>query len=277
MASRLTAILKGPGVGDNQDDTHAIRRAELDEQFRALPLAGRAAYWHRIEGTDAQQALPLEVLARCFRERNTAGVFRDAERVFNVMWLRVQPVLSRWAWTIAGQARSGMKPQLKEDLEQECYVKLWEELNTDGPTFLLVHFAFAFGRLRQHVAHDTMEKAGEWQRSGVKSPTRIPRDQTDSMQADPEGEDDVPLTERLADTAAQNAFDQAELSDLLTLVMSLPADQRTIVLDRFWYERSQAETAEELGISDRMLRYRLQALLRDLGVRYRGGEEDNHA
>ena len=156
-------------------------------------------------------------------------------------------------------------------------MKLWEELAGDGPTFLLVHFGFAFGRLRQHVAHDVMERAGEWQRRGVEKPTRIPRDLTDSLQAEPKSEDEVPLSEQVADASAQDAIDQAELSDLLALVMTLPADQRTIVLDRFWNSRSQEGTAAELGISDRMVRYRLKTILRELGVRYGGTEEDNHA
>lgn len=277
MASRLTAIPKESGVGDNQDDAYAVRRAELDGQFRALPPVGTAEYWRSIEGVGARHALPLEVLSRCFRERHAVGALSDAERIFNVMWRRVQSPVQRWAWAITGPARSGMKPQLREDLEQECYMKLWEELANDGPTFLLEHFAFAFGRLRQHVAHDVMERAGEWQRRGVERPSRIPRDQTDSLQAEPEGEDDATLVEQLADASAQDAFDRAELSDLLALVMTLPADQRTIILDRYWGGQPQEETAAKLGISDRMVRYRLKTILRELGVRYRGTEEDNHA
>ena len=276
MASRLTAIAKESGVGDDQNDAYAVRRAELDEQFRALPPAGASEYWHSIEGAGAQQALPLEVLARCVRVRNAAGAVSDAERIFNVIWRRVQSPTQRWTWAIAGQARSGMTPQLREDLEQECYIKLWEELTGDGPTFLLENFAFAFGRLRQHVAHDVMERAGEWQRRGVEMPQRIPRSRTDSLQTEPVREDEAPLSEQIADANTHDAFDRAELSDLLALVMTLPADQRTIIFDRFWIGRPQEETAAKLGISDRMVRYRLKTILRELGVRYRGAEEDSH-
>ena len=262
---------------DNQGEAYAVRRAELDRLFRALPPVGTADYWRSIEGAPAEQALPMEVLAHCVRDRLAAAVVADAERVFTVIVRRAQSSVRSWAQKIAGQARSGMKPQLREDLEQECYMKLWEELAGDGPTFLLEHFVFAFGRLRQHVAHDVMERAGEWQRSSVEMPTRIPRSQTGSWQAGAEGEDEMSLLEQVADTGAQDAFDQAELSDLLALVMELPADQRTIILDRFWGGRSQEETAVKLGISDRMVRYRLKTILRELSVRYRGTEEDNHA
>ena len=60
-------------------------------------------------------------------------------------------------------------------------MKLWEELADDGPTFLFVNFAFAFRRLRGHVAHNMMERAGEWQRPGVQRPTADPTRETDSL------------------------------------------------------------------------------------------------
>jgi RNA polymerase sigma factor (sigma-70 family) len=264
-------------VKDNQNNTHATRRTELDEQFRALPAIGTAAYWGSIEDADARHTLGLEVLARCFRERTTAGAADDAERIFTAIWQRVQSSVQRWARSIASRARSGMTTQLSEDLEQECFLKLWEELEGDGPTFLMENFAFAFGRLRQHVAHDVMERAGEWRRPGVATPTRVPSDQTGSLQAEPAGEDETPLIERIVDDRAQDPFDRVDLSDLLALVMSLPEDQRTIILDRYWRDQAQEETAARLGISDRMVRYRLKTILRELGVRYRGSEEDTHA
>jgi RNA polymerase sigma factor (sigma-70 family) len=277
MASRLTATPKESGVENQQDDAYAVRRAELERQFLTLPPVNTPAYWRSIDGAGAQQALPLEVLARCFRDRSGAGAVRDAERIFNIIWRRVQSPVQQWAWKIASRARSGMKAQLQEDLEQECYIKLWEELAGDGPTFLLESFPFAFGRLRQHVAQDVMEREGEWQRRGVAQPTRIPRSHMDSSQANPAAEDEAPLVELVADASVQDAFDRADLSDLLALVMTLPQDQRTIILDRFWDGRSQEETAAKLGISDRMVRYRMKTILRELGVRYRGAEEDHHA
>ena len=94
--------------------------------------------------------------------------------------------------------------------------------------------------------------------------------------AEPEDEDGVPLVDQVADASAQDAFDQAELSDLLALVMTLPADQRMIIFDRFWDGLPQEETAEKLGISDRMVRNRLKTILRNLNMRYRGTEEDDH-
>ena len=277
VTTRLAAILKGWGVGDKYDEMYTQRRAALDARFRALLPAGDAAYWRHIEGAGAEPSLPLEILVRCTRERITAGAMNDAQRIFTVIMLRIQSSLGQRAWKVAQQARSGMKPQLRDELEQDFYEKLWKELAADGPTFLEEHFATAFERLFQHVAHDAMERAGEWRRPGVEQPTRIPRSETESIEARPKGEDEVPLVEQMADTSVDHAFDQAELSDLLALVMSLPEDQRTIILDRYWHERSQEDTAKTLDISERTVRNRLKQILRELRLRYQGGEENNHA
>lgn len=260
-------------MDDQQDDIYAARRAELDQMFRDLPPAGAADYWSRIDGKSPQGSLPNEALARCLRERFATGATGDAERIFAVLMRQIQSPMGRWAGKVASQVRSGMKGQMREDLEQECYMKLWAELADGGPTFLLENFLHRLGRIQQHVAHDLMERAGEWRRPGVETPTRVPRGEIDSLQAEPQGDDAIPLATQMADPDAQTAYEQAELSDLLALVENLPEDDRAIILDRFWRDRSQKETATALGLTDRMIRYRLAAILRELGVRYRGGEE----
>lgn len=259
-------------MGDKQDNAYASRRAELDGQFRALPRAGTTAYWRRIEGTETP---PLEVLARCVRERLAAAARTDAQRIFAVIVRRIQAQMGPWVGKVAGAPRSGMRQQLREDLEQECYLRLWEELQGDGPTFLLEHFAHGLGRLQQHVSWDVMQREGEWRRKDVEQPTRVPRGQIDSVVANVEREQEVPLIEQVPHPGADADFDRVELSDLFALVMSLPADQRTIILDRFFFDQPQEATAASLGISTRMVRYRLRNILHDLGVRYGGGEEGN--
>lgn len=271
-------LMKESGVQDTQDDLYAPRRAQLDAQFQALPPVG-GDYWRRIEEPIAEQRLPLEVLARCYRERHTAGAVEDADRILNVIWRQVQPQVRQWSRDVAGRARSGMKPELREDLEQECFIKLWQELSDvdDGEDeiFLLTHFEIAFLRLRQHVAQDVMKKAGEWQRPGVDKPTRIPTDVIDSIQATSEREGDFPLDDRLEDVTAQAPFRQVELSDLFDKAHALPEDQRTVIIDRFWEGLTQDKTAAKLGITPRMVRYLLRKALRELGEQYGAGEEGN--
>src|SRR5260370_41913437 len=69
VASRLTALPKETGVGNNQEDAYAVRRAELDTQFHALPPVGTPENWRSIQNTPALQSRPLDVVTRCCRVR----------------------------------------------------------------------------------------------------------------------------------------------------------------------------------------------------------------
>lgn len=264
-------------MDNNQDDVYAARHAELEAQFQGLPPAGSASYWRRIEAPDAANRLPLEVLARCLRERHFAGFREDAGRIMKVIWRQAQPQVQAWARSLATQAPPGNVSALKEDLEQECLVALWEELAEGEPDgdepFLLTYFAKSFLRLRQHVAHDVMEKEGIWRRQGVKQPARIPRDAITGLPEESDNGDVTLSIRQPGDPAAQRALEQVELSDLLDRVRALPDDQRTVILDRFWEGLSQQETAAKLGVSTRMVRYLLVQALEALRQDLDGGEE----
>lgn len=155
-------------------------------------------------------------------------------------------------------------------------MKLFEELAGDGPTFLLESFAHKLDRICKHVAHRVMEREGEWTREGVEKSTRVPRDQVESLQAQPKGDGEMPLDAHVVDARAQEALEQVELSDLYDLIRKLPDDQKQILIDRFYRDRAQQETAADLGVTDRTIRNRLVTILRDLRARYQGGEEVTH-
>ncbi|HEY7781185.1 MAG TPA: hypothetical protein VIC85_13315 [Ktedonobacterales bacterium] len=71
---------------DQQDDEYMRRRADLEARFQGLPHAGTSDYWLRMERPAPNQELPLEVVARCLRERGQAGAWADAERVYSVVF-----------------------------------------------------------------------------------------------------------------------------------------------------------------------------------------------
>jgi RNA polymerase sigma factor (sigma-70 family) len=278
VASRLTAISKESGVGDERVDAYAARRAELDERFHALPPVGTEGYWRHIEQAPAEEALPLEVLTRCIRERVAAGQHGDAQRIFAAIMGRIQQRTAIWAWRIASQARGGMAHELKDELQQECYLKLWQELTDEGPTFLMENALHALTRIEQHVAHDVMERAGEWQRPGVDRPNRVPRSDMESADALAEREEDgrkVPL--EISDTTAGDAFERVEwASDLLDALRELSAEMRSLIYDSFVRELTQEDIARKWNVTDRTVRNRLKQSLEHLRVRL-GDEEGRHA
>jgi RNA polymerase sigma factor (sigma-70 family) len=263
-------------VAHDLPDPYAARRAALEAQFAALPLVGTLAYWQAIERTDGADTLPLEVLARCVRERHTHAVV-DAERVYAIIMRRIDPAVRRWAVEVTHKSPSGRRSELEMDLAQESFWELWQELISKGPTFLLENFAFAFSRIRQHVAMDVMQRAGEWTRRGVLRPSRIPRGHMLSLEAERAGEHEMPLADTLADPNAQRPFDLVDASDLLAEVRLLPPSERMIVLHLICGGMTQAEVATMLGVTDRTVRNQVTRIVTKLRRLYLGLEEDNHA
>jgi len=267
---------KEPGVAEGQDDYYAERREALEQRFRALPSAGTDDYWRVIEQATAAEALPLEVLGRCLRERLSAGMDAEGERIFVVIMRRIQPQTQTWARRIAGRSRSGRGLGIAEDLEQECYMAVWEDLVDAGPTFLLEDFSHALLRIQQHVAHDVMEKEGEWQRRGVTHPTRVPRRETDSIEAQPLDTNSLPLADTLPDQAALAAFAYRELcDDLTTTLAALNQETLQLLYDLYWRGLTQQEIAEQLHVTDRTIRNRLSRALECLRRLYLGSEEEH--
>lgn len=259
-------------MGDNQDDVYLERREGFVRQFAALPLAGTPDYWRQIETADAAAALPLEVLARCLRERYAAGAAADGACVYAAIMGRIQRNVEEWASRVASQARGDVRSQLKEDLAQECLLAVWDELKGGRPSFFLERFTHALMRLQQHVSHKIMEQAGEWVRKGVDKSTRISRKDIDSADAT-QPSDEVPIRDKLPDPASDQAFASAELSDLFALVQALPAEQRELIHDRFWRDQTLEELAASRHVTTRTIYNRLQAIFQQLGLRYAGGEE----
>jgi RNA polymerase sigma factor (sigma-70 family) len=259
-------------VDNTQEDGYAARRAELEDGYRALPPAGSAVYWQQIEARNTAQRVPLEVLARCCRERHAAGAAEHAERVFRVIAQRIRPRLEKWSARVVAHAQAGMKPQLREDLEQECHMKLWREMAADGPTFLLESFVYKLDRICDHVAHSVMEQAGEWTRRDVEQPTRVPTSIRTSLDETPPGDDSPTLASQLPDPESVRGYELAEWSDLFAAIDQLPVEARAIIHGLFYEGRTQQEVADELGITDRTVRKRLQAILKDLRQGYQGGQ-----
>jgi RNA polymerase sigma factor (sigma-70 family) len=257
-------------VDENQDDSYATRRADLDAQFRALPPVGSPDYWQTVEAHDAQQQLPLEVLARSCRECFVAGAIADAQHICELLIRRVEGTVGPWAQRVAAMARSGMREQRRQELAQDCYLKLWEELSGNRRSYLLENFASAFNRLRQHVSHSYMEREGEWKRSDDVHPTRAPRGEMGSLDATPAGSDRLPLSETQADPKAQDAIERAELSDLMDHIMGLPLDDRMILL-RSLAGDGQEDIAADLGVTARTIRNRLKRAKDEVIRRYKGG------
>lgn len=265
-------------MGAEQDDAYAARRAELDQRFAALPMAGGPAYWQAIEtptSATSATALPLEVLGRCLRERLAAGERDESGRIFAAIVRRVQVRVAAWAHRLAQQAPAERAEALAQDLEQECYLALWRELIAEDDTFLLELFPHALDRIQRHTAHAVMEREGLWRRPGVQTPTRVPHAETERLDRPERNEEISPVSAQIFDSAAEDAFERVELeNDIRTLLDTLPSEGRNLLYDYFWRELEQDEIARHLGVTDRTVRSRLKRLYDELRRRLTEPQED---
>lgn len=262
-------------MGEGQDDQYAARRAEMEQTFHTLPPAGSAAYWQRIETTIEANALPLEVLARCVRERASAEAKVDAERVFAVIVGRIQRRVQYFARICTGTSSVGQHQQLAEEIEQECYLLVWRKLTSDNPGFLVEKFTHGLYYEMRRAAHAIMEREGIWLRSDVTKPTRVPADERDSIEAGRKTDEGDVVEYLLPDLGAEDVFGQTERRiDLAEAMKRLTPEQRRLIYDKVYRRLSEAEIAESLGLkSTRAVRYRLDAAYKLLREGYpRGGE-----
>jgi RNA polymerase sigma factor (sigma-70 family) len=250
---------------DPEDLSAWSRRLDalLGAQFDSLPAAGTPGYWRRLQPVAGEAALPLEVLARCLRERYTAGYSTEAHRIFRVLLGRVQRQVGEWSATVASHSAAARRQHVQDDLAQECYLGLWQSLTAGDFTMWGVAFRAKMASLQSHTAHQYMERSGFWTRPGVSRPTHVPADVQQSLEAPGDGSV-LPLSDQLVDADAGHAFDHVEYSDLIALMRRLSAPKRIVVYWRFWQGRSQEEIAKELRIAPRTVRDREKRALGEL-------------
>jgi len=244
---------------------YAERRAQLERTFSSLPPAGSQAYWEALNAPTADgHGIPLEVLARCWRA--WYGDYRSSEsdQVFEIIIGRVEHHIDAWANRITFKTPAARASGLKEDLKQECYMQLLQDL-ASAKAFLFENFISTLTHIEQHVAHAVMEREGIWPRTGVRQPSRTPTSQIDSL-----NEMATPNTletreARIADPAAEAHLRGVEtLADLDAALSQLTPEQRALYYRAYQEDLPQTQIADELGITTRAVRYQLDAIKRTL-------------
>lgn len=246
------------------EEVAARRRAALRAQLLTLPPAGTPAYWHRLETPLAAEALPLEVLVQCVRERWEADRRMEAQRVFTLILGRIQRQVGAWGAKVASQSAAAHRHQARADLVQECYLELWRALTIGDIAYWAESFGAALVSLQSHTAHACMERWAYWTRSRVTHPTRVPARALESLDVPHADETTVSLAERREDPNAARAFDLVEYAHVHRLVRALSPARRAVLYARYWEGQTQQEIATALGIGTRAVRWREQQALDQL-------------
>jgi hypothetical protein len=225
----------------------------------ALPAYGTDAFWQVV--TSARTS--LETLVRCLRLSVTYEDDQGRNAIFSALICRIQAGNEYWATAVLKllSISPDERQALLYDLCADLYESLLRALVDTQRTFWEENFLHALQFERRHIYQSFMIREGRWSDRAVKQGTRIPRVLVMRL--------DQPLRQESGDTCILEIEDEQahsmllaiETHDLLRLVLLLPAKLKAVVLLLFWEGRSEKETAQILGITDRTVRNRRREAL----------------
>jgi RNA polymerase sigma factor (sigma-70 family) len=254
-------------VGDDERPPIQAINAANRARFEGLPPAGSPAYWAALEDTEKDSRLALEILVMCARERLAARQRDQAEHIYEVLLKRAQGKAESWIGARTLQLAHD-RARIIEDIKQECALALWEEIAHPARTFLTEGFWHKLKLMTMNIVEQRLIAEGVKMRAGVEHPTRIPQQLSNSLDQ-PVGPDD---SHTLAESVAgsdEDAFRLIELvNDIRALLADLSAEERSLIQNELTGELTQREMGKRLGISDRAVRMRLDALRAKLRTRH---------
>lgn len=243
----------------------AKRRAIIAHQFQSIPTYGSAEFWSRIEESQLELVLPMEVLVKCVRVAITREDNAGKNRIFEMIFRRIQNTNENWSRHALGRTNLTYEEQsfyahdLYADL-CECVIRaildskrqFWEE-----------NFLHCLSFERKHVFQALLTREGRWlaQSPNDSNTRRIPRLLLDSLDQPVRYADGETGEMEIVDEKAQQAFVSVEQRDLPLLILDLPEKLKSVIWLLFWEGRTEKNVAHILGISDRTVRNRLQKAL----------------
>jgi len=253
------------------------------EQY-SLPAYGSIAFQQAIEEPDRQKAIPLEVLVTCVRLAVAYGDIAARNRIVEVILRRTQVENEYWTYSVLKYVRvsADERAMLADDLYAdlcECLIRalldpdrlFWEKNFQHCLRFERQHVYSAFmrreGRERLNAGSHLSPKVVEEPNSveaddNTVVPRRIPRRLMYSLDAPLSLVDDESLELLIEDERAQEAFQAIERENVPRLLQRLPQKLKAVVWLIFWEGRTEKDTAQVLGITDRTVRNRLREALK---------------
>ena len=248
------------------DEIVASRRAMLTQLYGSLPAYGSRAFWRIIEESDAQTALPFEVLVKCARLAITSQDNDGRNRIITIIFQRTAEINTCWADTVlkslslSADETTALKSDLYADL-CECVIRAI----LDGQrTFWEENFLHCLLFERKHVFASFMRREGRWQNLDAKQTLRIPRALVQSLDQRIQPCDGNFHEMQVEDKLAQKALLSLEYADVFQLILHLPDKFKSVLLLIFWEDKTEKDTARILGITERTVRNRLRTALKIL-------------
>lgn len=248
-----------PAGAENWNGEVVERGAVLSCCCSALPAYATDAFWKVVESAETS----LEMLVQCLRISVEYEDEQGRNAIFSTIICRIQAGNEHWA---AGVLRMlSVSPDERQalfsDLCADLYESLLRALVDRQRPFWEENFLHALQFERRHVYQAFMICEGRWSDREVKHGTRIPRALVIRLDRPLQQDDGDTCVLEIEDERAHCMLLAIETSDLLRLVLLLPVKLKAVVLLLFWEGRSEKDTAQLLGITDRTVRNRRREAL----------------
>lgn len=252
------------------DEKVAKRRITMAQIYGALPAYSSLAFWQAVEST----TIPLEVLVRCLRDAVKYEDIPGRNHLIEIIIRRTQMTNEHWANSVLRDipVQIDERAALMRDLYADLYESMMRALLDQTRLFWQENFLHCLHFERKHVYRAFMRREGCWNDWHVKKSMRVPRALLASL--DQLSEDGAKLTIDIEDEHAQLMLQMVEGGDLLRLVLRLPDRLKMVIVLLFWEGRSEKETAQVLGITDRTVRNRVRDALKTLRESLQGEREE---
>jgi RNA polymerase sigma factor (sigma-70 family) len=250
------------GRGEQYGREEVIERQyRFASQYNSLPSYGSSAFWCVIEEPDLSKAISLEVLTHLIRVAIIRGDDEGRNRIVEVIVRRTQTSNEYWANSVVNftHLRKGEREMLVDDLYADLCEKMIRALIDPKRLFWEENFQHSLRFERQHVYQAFMRREGRRKNNSeeVAAPTggteRIPRVLLESLDRTVEME-----AFQIEDERVKQELLKVEHTDLPQLIVALPKPLQAVLWLLYYEEKTEKETAQLLGITDRTVRNRLR-------------------
>ncbi len=231
------------------------RRMLLAQTYSALPRFASPAFWQMLKAGET----PLEVVVRCLRHTVSCEDAQGRECIIEILFGRTYSSNQKWSQVVLKglPILDGERTAVANDLCADLYERIFKAVLDPTRLFWEENFLHCLYFERKHVYQAFLFREGYWKNAHVKRSTRIPRTLLESF--------DQPVASmregydvfEVADEGAQRMLETVVNSEILNLVLTLPERLKAVILLKFWDGRTEKETAQILGISDRTVRHRI--------------------
>ncbi len=244
------------------DEVVIRRRVALADSYAALPHCPSPAFWQCIASANT----PLELLVRCLRDNNVCKDENIRQHILQIIVQRTQIINEYWENNVLKRLALSADERfaLMCDLCADLYEHMLRALLDSRRLFWEENFLHSLCFERKHVYRSFMMREGRWRNEHVAKGDRVPRALVMRLDQPIAQDGDRPYMLDLEDEHAQMMLQAIDASDLLRLVLHLPAHLKTVVLLLYWEGRSEKDIAQTLGVSDRTVRNRMQKALKIL-------------